>query len=215
MRQLYITCLILSSFFIYNLSFADEQSNQHAFFIPENAFQQNTSLEQTKTENKQENYSENNTVTTPQKPTDDPLAAAIDHNIKTKKTLPYVKKIPKIDLPKNFNNLNKKESYPKEAPVSFKYIVEESLDTEIPSDSSSKETLEKPLSTLDVYSKKSVEEMLEEQPYPKKSLPKFKQRAALYDVELRNLYRRGFLPSNQEQEDALSKASSAHYFSVP
>jgi len=211
MRRFYITCMALSSFFIYNTSFAD----QHAFFVPENAFQQNTNFEQEKTTNDEELPSENNILNEAQKTTNDPLAAAIDPNKKIKKTLPYVKKIPKVDLPKNFNNLKQREASPAKISVPSKYTLEDSLDTEHPSDSAPKERPKKQLSALDLYSQKSVEQMLEQQPYPNKSLPKFKQRAALYDVELRQLYRRGTLPSNLKQEDALSKASSASYFEVP
>lgn len=44
MRYFYIICLVLSSFFIYNLSSADNIGRQYAFFIPGNAYQKNTEV---------------------------------------------------------------------------------------------------------------------------------------------------------------------------
>ena len=42
MRYFYIICLVLSSFFIYNQSSAENRSRQYAFFVPNNVYQNNT-----------------------------------------------------------------------------------------------------------------------------------------------------------------------------
>lgn len=214
MRQLYITCLALSSFFIYNTSLAWTQLNQHAFFVPGNTFQENTTIQEIKINNKQKPTQTNNTVTS-KKDTNDPLAAAINPNKKLKRTRPYVKKIPKVAAPKNFNDLEQTETLPTETPVSSKYSLDDDLENTSSPKPNKQKKEEKQLSALDIYSRKTVGEMLKEQSHLNRSLPKFKQRAALYNLELRNLYNRGSLPSNQEQNDALAKASSGNYFSVP
>ena len=214
MRQLYIICIALSSFFTYSISFAWEQLNQHSFFVPGNVFQENTTLQEIKRTNRQA-PAQGNTSATKEKDLDDPLAAAINPNKKIKKTLPYVKKIPKVVSPKDFNQLEKENIQAVEIPSSSKYTLDNDLDIMPEPEPFQTQDTEKQLSALDLYSHKSVEEMLSEQPYPNKSLPKFKQRVALYDVELRNLYRRESLPTNREQDNALAKASSGQYFSVP
>ena len=117
--------------------------------------------------------------------------------------------------PKDFNQLEKENIPAAEIPSSSKYTLDNDLEITSEPKPNKIQNAPKQLSALDLYSHKSVEEMLDEQPYPDRSLPKFKQRVALYDVELRNLYRRETLPTNREQDNALAKASSARYFSVP
>lgn len=220
MRQLYITCLALSSFFIYSSSLAQAQLNQHAFFIPGNTFQENTTLQEIKPNNTRR-PSQNNNSTTQKNDNEDPLASAINPNKKIKKTRPYVKKVPKVVSPKDFkkfeqnNGLEQNEIQLTNTPVSSKYSLDDDLEDLASPKPTKVKKEQKPLSALDLYSRKTVEQMLNEHPRPNKSLPKYKQRAALYNMELRNLYRRGSLPFNQEQEDTLAKATSGNYFSVP
>lgn len=214
MRQLYIICIALSSFFTYGISFAWEQPNQHAFFVPGNVFQENTTIQEIKRTGRQ-TPAKTNTSASTQEDLNDPLAAAINPDKKIKKTLPYVKKIPKVVSPKEFNQLEKENTQTVDIPASSKYTLDNDLDIMPEPKPDTDQDVQKQLSALDLYSHKSVEEMLNEQPYPNKSLPKFKQRVALYDVELRNLYRRESLPTNREQDNALAKASSGQYFSVP
>ena len=212
MRQFYITCLALSSFFIHSSSPAWAQFNQHAFFVPGNVFQENTTLQEIKNNN---NKDSSPTTINVKEPSKDPLATTVNHPKKIKRTLPYVKKIPTPVSPKNFNNFPQDDTSLTDTSTTSKYTLGDDLDTTKQPKANTQKSIQKQLSDLDLYSHKSVEEMLEDRPYPNKSLPKFKQRVALYDVELRNLYHRGTLPFNQEQEDTLSKASSAKYFFVP
>ena len=214
MRPFYITCLALSSFFIFSISFAKAQFNQHAFFVPGNAFQENTTI---KAISQKENSSSQNNKTAldvPSQKSEDPLEKSINNNIKIKKNRPYVKKLPKVASPKELNE-TQQEYYIPDTPSPSKYTLDDDLET-LPTPITNKpKNTQKQLTALDLYSHKSIDEMLQEQPYPNTSLPKFKQRAALYNTELRGLYRRGNLPNNREQEAALSKASTARYFSVP
>lgn len=60
----------------------------------------------------------------------------------------------------------------------------------------------------------SLNELLQAIPYPDAKLPKFKQRYALYGLEMRVLQRRGKFPANPEQEEALAKADSLRRFEV-
>ena len=69
-------------------------------------------------------------------------------------------------------------------------------------------------SPLEQLHRKSLNELLQAIPYPDAKLPKFKQRYALYGLEMRVLQRRGKFPANPEQEEALAKADSLRRFEV-
>lgn len=69
-------------------------------------------------------------------------------------------------------------------------------------------------SPLEQLHRKSLNELIQAIPYPDAKLPKFKQRYALYGLEMRVLQRRGKFPANPEQEEALAKADSLQRFEV-
>jgi len=228
MKYIYIICLTLSSLFTYKYAGATELQ-QYAFFMPNNAFEGNTSVQNIENMHPRYNkphyqkvYTNNNEdddsynkpdikkttasakVTTTPKKTNQP-----------KVTLPYVKKEIKITKPEKTKQIIKKPSEPKKAPelteAIQKKLQQYNLDEPKPA------TQAAPIASASSAVQeetKSISKMLEEIPYPNPSLPKFQQLYSIYGTELRVLYRRGELPKNREQEETLAKANSFRRFIV-
>lgn len=244
MRYIYIICLTLSSLFAYKYATATTQMRQYAFFMPNNAFEDNTSVKDIENmrprydkpvyeeyyddeddyedeEDYEDEYDEpiNNAANT-----SSPSKDSIDPEI----VLPYVKKAIQVVKSKETEKTTapitqpqtatKKTSGLKKAPelteaiqkVLQKYTLEDTSTTSETTDNPPPVTAE----TLKQLENKNLSKMLEEIPYPDRTLPRFKQLYSIYGMELRVLYRRGELPKNKEQEDTLAKANSFRRFTV-
>lgn len=227
MKYFYILCLVLSSFFTYKHIFAQEQ---YAFFIPNNAFQNNLTTEDSFSDNTIKQDSEESQPLTSKEP---------------KISRPYVHATPKFipaqttknnqhHHPKGHNNKEPKDS-PRDAPF---ITYQQPRITDLGAFHSSEQTVDPVITAdqLDLYqlettnppyptdsslpaaqpssTKLDVEDMLDSLPYPDFKLPKFKQLYAAYCMELRVLYRQGKLPYNQEQDNTLAKADTIQRFKV-
>lgn len=223
MKYIYIICLALSSFFTYKHLSADSNTHLNTFFIPQGVFQQNTQnkdiqqmkprYSQSSSPFVQQNTSEtitrqNNTLPTPSA-----------NN--TKNNEPTIKKTSDITTPPSSKPLKtqkassthtqKKQNSPQKT-VASKYTLEENILPSTPS--IAPQQIETTPSPKEEFEQKSIKEMLNTLPTPNFKLPKYQQIYALYGLELRSAYRRGYLPANYEQEKTLSKANSIRRFKV-
>lgn len=244
MRYIYIICLTLSSLFAYKYATATTQMRQYAFFMPNNAFENNTSVKDI--ENMRPRYDKSvyeeyyddeddyEDEEDYEDEYDEPINNASNTSSPSKDSaepeiiLPYVRKEIQIVKPKETAKTTapvtqsqtaaKKTPEPKKAPELTeavqkklqKYTLEDISTTSETTDTSPLITAE----TLKQLENKSLSKMLEEIPYPDRTLPKFKQLYSIYGTELRVLYRRGELPKNKEQEETLAKANSFRRFTV-
>lgn len=220
MKYMYMTCLVLSSFFIYNPLFADTNNCEHAFFIPGGAFQQNTKIQEIKQIQPQKQSTERTTTQqkntikqTPQpQKTKQTINSKQTNSAKVTPTAPAEKNITEnTTTPQSSPKTNSTNTVKKNAPPKKQYILEDTLDNS----PSEEKTSEKPqISSLEQFQQKTMQEILNTLPYPDFNLPKYKQIYALYALELRSAYRRGELPANYDQEEVLSKANSIRRFNV-
>lgn len=250
MKHIYTICLILSSLFAYKYAVATSEQQQYAFFMPNNAFEGNTSVQDLEDMRPRYNkpsyktvYEEDNDEYDVEEEEDDDDYNKADNKITDKKinashpqkastkpeiTLPYVKKDIQITKPEKTKQiakpiakaqtLTKKTAQPKKAPelteTVQKKLQQYSLDitNQAPEDSDTPSVVT--ADSIKQLETKTISKMLEEIPYPNRTLPKFQQLYSIYGTELRVLYRRGELPKNKEQEDTLAKANSFRRFVV-
>ncbi len=229
MKYIYIICLTLSSFFIYKPLHAEQKTQQYVFFLPNDAFQDNSSITQIN-EMKPRYNKEQSQNSTPQKSKPN-IISPKDPKI----SLPYEKRpiniTPQpVDKKKQYHN----DRHPKKgpdfrprprpiyrpdrpiiSPAIREKLKQYTLDEDFPEMQTYGEeiTIEQ-LLPLEQFKQKSVSEMLDEMPYPDYNLPSFKQLYGHYMMELRSLYDSGHLPDNQGQEAVLQKASNIGYFNV-
>lgn len=217
MKYTYIICMTLSSFFTHSLSYADTNTYLNTFFIPSNAFQQNTqtvNIEQMKPRHKEVEPSIKQPDSTglsqqsTSAPTTETLQSAQQISATTKKS---AKKTDKKLKTKQLSKQRLPSSTKQKKQIPSKYKIQD--DSTTLSASTVKEEKTMPPQKRDVR-EKSVREMLDSLPSPNFKLPKYQQIYALYGLELRSAYRRGTLPSNYEQETTLSKANSIRRFEV-
>ena len=233
MRYIYIICLTLSSLFAYKYATAAGEAERYAFFMPNNAFEQNTSVQNI--DNMSPRYNKpryqadsvQNTRTvknigTAKNTRAVKTTATKNISSEPKVTLPYVKKEIQITPPEKTKPVTqnqpvvKKPTTPKKAPVLTEDVQKKLQQYSLDSFESTPETTA-PVVTADSVKKaaaKNINQMLAEIPYPDRSQPKFKQLYSVYGTELRVLNRRGELPRNKEQEDTLAKANSFRRFTV-
>lgn len=236
MRYIYIICLTLSSLFAYKYAAMATELQQYAFFMPNNAFEGNTSVQNI--ENMHPRYNKPRYQKTYKDEEDDDYyydrpnkstAPKTAHTKKTtaepKVTLPYVKKDIHIVKPEKNKQVAapiaksqpvaKKTSEPKKAPelteAIQKKLQQYSLDEPKPTNEATSVIKTDSIAQQET---KTISKMLEAIPYPNRTLPKFQQLYSIYGTELRVLYRRGELPKNKEQEDTLAKANSFRRFVV-
>ena len=201
---MYILLCLLSSFFTYNSLLAKEEEHKYAFFIPNNAFQENTSVKELTPTKKTQKKLKRATQKTPQQTTETQTPN------KLKKTLPIVIKelrplveVTSSELPKPQNkyqldeNINTKALVKKDKP-------QPTEDVEIAQE----------VSPLERYKIEDINDLLRETPHPNPKHPKFKQLYNLYALELRTLYKYKKLPTNLEQEKLLKKANTIRRFEV-
>ena len=220
MRYFYIICLALSSIFTYKHLIAQEQIKQYAFFMPNNAFLQNTAVDDIE-KHQFKRHSEEDFKT---------------EKIKPQITLPYVRKKVKSAPPKNKQQQSEvvyekpkiEELEPMQtsqqiidnpegglAPSMQKRLMQYSLDEQLSEEEMSKQPEDISTSSQKAdYTQLSVEEMFKNISFPDESLPKYKQAYANYGMDLRILYRHGKLPDNREQDEALAKANTIQRFKV-
>lgn len=229
MKYIYIICLAMSSFFTYKNLSANSYSFLNAFFIPNQAFQQNTStskIEQMKprySQKSSQNISEDSTNTIEEKQiqnisspshqakkntvtkeiTQKPLAKSSTPKSTTQKK-PIEVTVSKVEEPKKVSPEKKK--------ITTKYSLDDTPTSSKPQQNNTEE--QNMLSTTEQFDKKSIKEMLNTLPSPNFKLPKYQQLYALYGLELRSMYRRGYLPANYEQEETLNKVNSIRRFKV-
>lgn len=218
MKYTYIICMALSSFFTYKLLYADTNTYLNTFFIPSNAFQQNTqaaNIEQMKPRHKEVAPSPTHPDTTEisRQSTSPTTPKTLQSTQKTtvattKKTVPQTNNKPQAKQVSE----QQRPSVPKQkkqAPSKYK-LQDDSTPPLAPTAKEEKPTT---LAQRD-FEEKSVKEMLASLPSPNFKLPKYQQIYALYGLELRSAYRRGKLPANYEQEQTLAKANSIRRFEV-
>ncbi|MBO5038708.1 MAG: hypothetical protein J6C85_04565 [Alphaproteobacteria bacterium] len=228
MKYFYISCLLLSSFFTYKTLSAKDNHSQYAFFMPQGAFEQNTTLDDIESMRPRQPKPTQTQHDTEQ----------LHEEIPSPKiTLPYVKKkikiqevtankvkeTPQITPPAPADDIKKEPEQPKQmakpAPLTISPdIIEKlnkySLESIAPENNTSKTTQKTTTLTSKQFTPQSLTQMLSAVPYPDPALPKFKQIYASYVMDLRIFNRRGNLPANPEQEQILQKANSIRRFDV-
>jgi len=234
MRYIYIICLLMSSFFAYKNSSAIESAIQYAFFVPQNVFQENVKVKDInnmkpryeKKELPRETLSKN--------------SGEVKKVDKPKITLPYVRKevtfgdnvtlkenketktveAPKAQPEKPTQSKPVQQQVTNEPPVApeppaiseeikkklTKYVLDDSFGDE-------DEKIAEEINTKELL-KKDITKRLATIPYANRSLPKFQQTYSDYGSDLRVLFHRGKFPTNQKQENVLSKANSFRRFEV-
>ena len=220
MKYIYITYVILSSFFILSKNaLANNQATRYAIFIPSNSFQQNVELDTNKNKKNisyeitdvEEIYKEDI------EPIDD-FAEPDDQPQKTySKTEPVLTpsrpRMPDsviiLNAPKEEKTTNQNVS--KSEP---KHQVQPIIHKEIPP------LVSKQKQDLDIREKfeeflrKDTKEMLETIPFIDTTQPRFKQIYSQYGQDLNILYTTGVLAENPQQEAVLKKATDSHRFEV-
>ncbi|MBR1373963.1 hypothetical protein IJ556_05885 [bacterium] len=223
MKYFYILCLALSSFFTYKHIFAQEQ---YAFFIPNNAFQNNLTTEDSFSDDTRKIPEESQPSTSKEPKISRPYVHATPQFIPAQTT--------KNNQPKDHHNKEPKDSphgtpfvtyqQPRITDLGAFHSSEQTVDPVITADQLDHyqlETTNSPHSGISSLSspqpsstKLDVEDRLNSLPYPDFKLPKFKQLYATYCMELRVLYRQGKLPYNQEQDNTLAKADTIQRFKI-
>ena len=241
MKYFYIICLALSSIFTYKHLVAQEQAKQYAFFMPSDAFLQNTAVDDI----------EKNPIRRMQ-----PKVSNSKDKIKPKITLPYVRKKVQLAQPENrtrdkkdVNDEKRRKTKPllEGRPQKREVVYEQPKVKKLEQTHISQQIVDNPngglapdinerlkqysldesLAEEEMYKAKedsssleennnqlSVEDMLKKIPFPDVKLPKYKRAYADYGMDLRVLYRRGELPNNSELEAALAKATTIQRFKV-
>lgn len=235
MRYIYIICLLMSSFFTYKNSFATEDYPKYAFFVPQNAFQENLSVQDIN--NMKPRYDKKETH--PQK------TGTISKAEKAKISHPYVRKplvfeeakakkdsteqkaekveviektvtpAPIVDSVKPVEQVEVK---PVVAPTAPKISEEmqKKLNQYILDDDFSSDMVDEtpPSPDQKEIMKSEISNMLASIPYADRKQPKFQQAYGDYGSDLRILFHRGKFPNNYKQEELLSKVNSSHRFKV-
>jgi hypothetical protein len=239
MRYFYITCLILSSFFIYNQSSAENISRQYAFFVPNNVYNENTTInnidsmrprhapsaqKNIKSKPKQQRAKKNLPFTRP------PLVGKIPD---TETTTNTVSTLEKNTLSQNVTSSQSADSAtdtintkPTSPTIQTSNQV---IDTHTPTQNTppaSKYNLDedfiteikkaetKTINVKPEKTEKTISERLAEIPFPDPEQPKYKQIFGNYGITLRTLYRQNEMPADYEQDEVLSKANSIKRFLV-
>lgn len=237
MKYFYLICLILSSLFTYKYSSA-ETYLQYAFFIPENAFQQNN------TETPDIN------IMRPRYKKQQ-VAPATDNSESPTRQLPPIRQRKKVqpvmppvvlkkvlpvttaqDTPTTENQQINKPTITTAQPTAPSLPVEATTQKDLSAiqEIAAQYTLEEPTpiqntaqATPPLAVEQSVIKKLEQEnlntllsriPFPDYKQPKFKQLYSIYGLELRSLREREKLPNNPRQEEVLAKANSLLRFKV-
>ena len=225
MRYIYIICLLMSSFFTIKNCFATQESIKYAFFLPQNIFQENTSVEDIeKMKPRYEKKDETNIKEiNPSSETLSQNSGLVNKMEKPKISLPYVRKKLEIDdsLIANKKNTETKEQVKKEplvAPIPPEMdnnikekLNQYTLDNDFGNKDSKPST--QALSKEDII-KNEINKRLAAIPYSNRNLPKFKQSFSDYGSDLRILYHRGRFPNNHKKEETLAKVNSSRRFEV-
>lgn len=243
MRYFYIICLVLSSFFIYNQSSADNIMRQYAFFIPGNAYQKNTTvnnLDSMRPRYEKPTISENTDKIPPAQKTTTKSIEKITRPV-TKKPLKEIaetKPAPQINAPKTLTVTKQPDSINQEISV-ITENANATAPTPVADNSSTEQLSEEKLNEIkekaaqynididddfvitpaltngkNIPKEKTINAMLSEIPYPNPDEPKFKQIFGQYGMALRALYRQKVLPKDREQDKTLAKANSIKRFKV-
>ena len=237
MKYIYILLFALSSFFSNKSLHAEETYKKLAFFMPDNAMQNNMYIPSAYQNNNYYNPTYTPPQATSQQPTKKQQKRAIKQNPKQNKmSKTNNKKITKKqdysqNSPKNTSS-KKEATQPQEA-----IMVEETIKTQpaLKTDNtdfsafdfdeniqiSTQKTPEpvkikkvKKISKLEKLRQKDLSDLLYSIPYPDTTQPKYKQIYNLYALSLRSLYKYHSLPSNYEQDISLEKANSLQKFEV-
>ena len=234
MKYIYILLFALSSFFSNKSLYAEETYNKLAFFMPDDAMQENMYIPSA--------YQNNNyqipSYTPPQKETATQQRPQKKQQKKAQKTKQAPKKSHQI-IRKNLineqatqKNTSNTQEQTKSAPVvikeaqsqptqntettdfsAFDFDENIQIKTETPK-KTPKPNKTKKLSQLEKLRQKDVSDILYSIPYPDTTQPKYKQIYNIYAISLRNLYRQHELPYNYDQEISLEKANSLQKFEV-
>ncbi|MCM1322702.1 MAG: hypothetical protein NC218_00775 [Acetobacter sp.] len=213
MKYIYIICLLLSSIFTYKPLSANIKTHYNAFFIPNGAFQQNTYINNSTTQQRFPKTTNTSQIKKPQK-TVNITTSSKSQPKKQQQTITPQNTTAKTtaSTPKAATQLPKKIT--KKIPDAPKKQVKYQLEDTIIENKKDTSTTQTPAISTAQFKQNTMSEMLETLPYPDFKQPKYKQLYALYGLDLRTTYRQGKLPSNYEQEKALSKANSIRRFEV-
>lgn len=227
MKLFYTICLILSSFFTYKQLSADTTTKWHAFFIPKNTFQQNTTVKQINIPEPQDPVIPSTTTDTPKKQSVTTTTTATQKTTTAKNTSNIRKKPTETsNLTQSKKNTTQAKAPKQSIPVSVEAapsntMVQEKLkkyqlDNPVTAQNNIKQdrNILQNIQIPEEQTQKTLKELLNTLPYPDFNLPKFKQLYGLYGLELRSLYRRGKFPPNPEQDATLAKANSLRRFEV-
>ena len=192
MRYFYIICLVLSSFFIYNLSSADNIGRKYAFFVPGNAYQKNTDVnnlntmrtryKKPTTSNKTDTASLSKTKKTKTK-----TAEKLTHPVTKKplKEMATIQQTPQIKAKEAATIAKQENTVKEEAPVITTTTSAPVADTSLPTQLSSTET----------------DTPIEEQLLSQEDLDKIKEKAAQYNIEEDDFIIAPFFSAEAEQKE--------------
>lgn len=238
MKYFYLICLTLSSLFTYKYSSA-ETYPQYAFFIPENAFQQNnTSAPDINA--MRPRYKKQQAA---------PIADNSEQPARQPQPIRYKKKVQPVTHPVLLKKASSPVTTAQDNPLTENPQINEPMlvvaqptapsqpvETTAEEDLSSIQeiaaqyTLEEPAPTqntvqatppltiepseIEKLEQENLNALLSRIPFPDYKLPKFKQLYSIYGLELRSLREREKLPDNPRQEEVLAKANSLLRFKV-
>ena len=233
MKYIYILLFALSSFFSNKSLHAEETYTKLAFFMPDNAMQENIYIPAAYQNNNYYNpsYTPPKTQASPQQRSQKQQKRTQKNKQKLKKTLPVtrknlIKEQPSQEITSNQPQEVKEteviaqQAQPKNNPnkehtdfTAFNFDENIQIKTETPK-KTPKPNKTKKLSQLEKLRQQDVSDILYSIPYPDTTKPKYKQIYNLYAISLRSLYKHHNFPDNYEQELSLEKANSLQKFEV-
>ena len=216
MKYMYILLCIMSSFFAYKSLDAKENTIQYAFFMPQNSLQENTSI-------KDLSPKANNLTATPSP--QKKVKKIIKRKIKKKKKTDLSQKqrsfpVVRTTLKHITETIPQKQTSTaqKEKTTPSKYTLEDMQPLQPLQQPQKIKKIapqkSKELSLIEQLKQKDINDILYDIPHPNPKDPFYKQIYSLYTLELKTLNRRGSMPYNIRQEEALQKANSILRFEV-
>lgn len=196
MKHIYIICIFLSSFFTYTSAYAKNNEITYAFYIPQEAFQQNTSYNSN-------NYEHNNTHQKKNIINTSSIQKDANTDVLPKKAL---SKSTEKKIKKNKKRRVQKRNRKQQKTIPTNYAKSTSLDSSSQKDATA--------NSKNNIKEANLSQILSNLPSTDLTLPKFQQIYTDYLTSLRIFYKNRKFPINIEQEEILEKANTTRHFEV-
>ena len=215
MKYIYIILFVLSSFFSHKSLYAKENTLLHAFFVPENSVQSNTTIkelnpsQQTHTDLKKKRIKrrikKRNQVAT---------SSPNKQSSPSKKT-----RLRKAPHPKKTNIATSNNDFGSTKTITpkNKYTLEDNPAHQLSQNQQIEEKTKTPkieISLLEQLKQTPTNELLSTIPYPTSKEPAFRQLYENHVMDLRTLYRHNKMIDNLELENVIKKANTIRRFNV-